>query len=937
MSKKKEKLVIIDGNALIHRSFHALPVTLTTKTGEIVNAVYGFTAFLLRAIKELKPDYLILTLDKKGKTFRHEKYTEYKATRKAAPDELYAQFGRVREMATILNIPIYEEAGFEADDLIGTISKTIGHNIEKVIVTGDMDTLQLVDESTAVYAMSRGINESVLYDEQAVRSRYGLEPNQIIDYKGLRGDPSDNIPGVRGIGEKTAVELLQEFETIESLYKNLDKVAKERTRLLLTENKDNAFLSKDLATIKIDVPIKLDLEHARFGGFDREAVARLFTELEFKSLLNRLHEMNIGESTIQEPTDKFERNRTLFKYTLIDDEKKFQKFLGQLSKVKIFAFDTETTGLDYFTAELLGISFCWKEEEAYFIKIKDEREKIKDVQVSLFEVKKSEKNTREHPWLEQLRPIFADEKIKKFGHNVKFDLAMLKDHGIEVGGLCFDTMLASYLLNPGTRQHNLDALAFTELHFEKITKEDLLGVKRPAVAKAMAGKAKIDFTEAPLEKLNLYACEDADITFRLKKKLEPQLKSQKLEKLLLEMELPLAIMLVDVEQNGIRLDVAYLENLSVKLHARIGELEKEIYAEAGSKFNINSTQQLSVVLFEDLEINPLGLSKTKTGISTAADELLKIRDEHPIVKLIEEYRELTKLTSTYIDALPKLVHDKTSRIHTSYNQTIAATGRLSSTDPNLQNIPVKSDWGKEVRKAFVAEQDYKLLALDYSQIELRLAAHFSQDKTLIKSFKNNLDIHASTAAAINQVALSEVTKEMRRAAKAVNFGVLYGQGPHGLAQTADIPYWQAKQFIDQYFEVFPGIKKYVEESIKFAQHYGFVETLFGRKRFLPEINSGVLPVRRGAERMAVNTPLQGTAADMIKMAMIEIDKFLRKNFKKAEIKMLLQVHDELIFEVREDLVEQVAPEIKKIMEGVMKLKVPIVAEIKSGYNWGELE
>lgn len=926
MSKKKEKLVIIDGNALIHRSFHAMPVTLATKSGEIVNAVYGFTAFLLRAIKDLKPDYLILTLDKKGKTFRHDQFPDYKATRTKAPDELYAQFGRVREVATVLNIPIFEEAGFEADDLIGTISKTVDHGIEKVIVTGDMDTLQLVDESTQVYAMSRGINEAVLYDEQAVRARYGLEPEQIIDYKGLRGDPSDNIPGVKGIGDKTAVELLQEYDSLENIYDNLDKIAKERTKLLLTESKDNAFLSKQLATIKIDVPIALDLDHARFGGFDREQVARLFTELEFKTLLNRLHEMNIGENPVDK-IDKFERNRTQFKYRLIDDDKKFQKLLAQLKKAKLFAFDTETTGLDSFTAELLGISISWKEGEAYFIKIKDELEKIKDVQTSLFAEKKIEKNTREHPWLEQLQPIFADEKIKKFGHNVKFDMAILQQHGLVIKGICFDTMLASYLLNPGTRQHNLDAVAFTELHFEKITKEDLLGAK----------KDKIDFTEAPLEKLNLYACEDADITFRLKKKLEGHLREQKLEKLLLEMELPLASVLLEMEQHGIQLDVRYLELLSAKLHARISELEQAIYAEAGSKFNINSTQQLSVILFEDLAINPLGLSRTKTGISTGADELLKIRDEHPIVKLIEEYRELTKLTSTYIDALPKLVHVQSGRIHTNYNQTIAATGRLSSTDPNLQNIPVRGEWGKEVRKAFTAGDGCKLLALDYSQIELRLAAHFSQDKTMIKSFKNNLDIHTSTAAAINQVALDEVTKEMRRAAKAVNFGVLYGQGPHGLAQAADIPYWQAKQFIDQYFEVFPGIKKYVEETTKFAQHYGFVETLFGRKRFLPEINSGVLPVRRGAERMAVNTPLQGTAADMIKVAMIQVQKYLHENFKAEEIKMLLQVHDELIFEVREDLVEQTAQAIKKIMEGVIKLKVPVVAEIKSGPNWGELD
>jgi DNA polymerase-1 len=694
----------------------------------------------------------------------------------------------------------------------------------------------------------------------------------------------------------------------------------------LTENKENAILSKQLATIKIDVPIKLDLDHARFGGFDREQVARLFTELEFKTLLNRLHEMNGGEKENGTPVDKFERNRRQFKYVLVDDEKKFQKLLGLMTKSKIFAFDTETTGLDVYSAELLGISVSFKEGEAYFIKTREQREDIKDVQISLFGAKEI-KSSKTNPWLEQLKPIFEDDGIKKFGHNVKFDVAMLKHHGITVRGLCFDTMLASYLLNPGTRQHSLDSLAFTELHFEKITKEDLLGVK----------KDKIDFTEAPLERLNLYACEDADITLRLKKKLESHLKEQKLEKLLLEIELPLALVLLEMETYGIELDVGYLAKLSVKLHKRIEELEREIHAEAGSRFNINSTQQLSVVLFEDLGINPLGLTRTKTGISTAADELLKIRDEHVIVKLIEEYRELTKLTSTYIDALPQSVHQDTGRIHTSYSQTTAATGRLSSIDPNLQNIPVKGEWGKEVRKAFVAQKGYKLLALDYSQIELRLAAHFSQDKTLIKSFKDNLDIHTSTAAAINQVKLSEVTKDMRRAAKAVNFGVLYGQGPHGLAQTADISYGQAKQFIDQYFEVFPGIKKYVDEQIKFAQHYGFVETLFGRKRFLPEINSGVLPVRRAAERMAVNTPLQGTAADMIKVAMIEVDKYLRANYQPDEIKMLLQVHDELIFEVREDMVQKVAPEIKKIMEGVMKLKVPIIAEIKSGYNWGELE
>jgi DNA polymerase-1 len=426
------------------------------------------------------------------------------------------------------------------------------------------------------------------------------------------------------------------------------------------------------------------------------------------------------------------------------------------------------------------------------------------------------------------------------------------------------------------------------------------------------------------------------MTFKLKKKLEPQLKEQKLDKLFANMELPLALVLLRMERAGIALDAHYLADLSKKLHQRLGELENLIYQEADGQFNINSTQQLSVILFDKLGISPVGLGRTKTGISTAADELLKIRDEHPIVKSIEEYRELNKLTSTYVDALPQLINPRTGRIHTSFNQTIAATGRLSSTEPNLQNIPIKGDWGGQVRKAFVARPGYLLLALDYSQIELRLAAHFSQDKTLIKAFKEGQDIHASTAAAINQVPLAEVDKEMRRAAKAINFGVLYGQGPHGLVQTADLPYWQAKQFIDQYFEVFPGISRFVEETVEFARHYGFVQTLFGRRRFLPEINSSNMGVRRAAERMAVNTPLQGTAADMIKVAMIAVAKHLEGHYVPAEAEMLLQVHDELVFEVRADLVEKLGAEVREIMEGVIKLKVPVVVEIKSGPNWGEL-
>ncbi|MEI8360720.1 MAG: DNA polymerase I [bacterium] len=925
MSNKKEKLLIIDGNALIHRSFHALPTTMTTKTGEIVNAVYGFTAFLMKAVKDLQPDYLVLTLDKKGKTFRHEAYAAYKATRTKAPQELYDQIGRVKEVAIAFGVPIYELSGFEADDLIGTICRTVDESIDKVILTGDMDTLQLVNEHTRVYTMSRGLNDSVLYDELAVRTRYGIGPDQIIDYKALRGDPSDNIPGVKGIGEKTAVELLQEYSTLDGLYKNIGKVEKERIRNLLIEHRELAYLSKNLATIKVDSPIEFDLESSRFDNFDQEAIVKLFNELEFRSLLNRLFELINKNGQTSLVTDKFIRDTEQFKYQLIDDEKKFKIFLKKLENVKAFTFDLETTGLDRFNAEILGIGFSFKEGEAYYVQIKNQKTQSK-IQASIFDLPVEDKD-QVNPFLLDLKPIFANAAVKKYGHNIKYDVSVLEANGVTVKGVEFDTMVAAYLINPGSRQYGLDNLAFSLFNFEKISKDDLLG----------KGKDKLEWAEVPTSKMFVYCCEDADFTNRLVSKLRGEMQALKLEKLYHKIELPLMQVLTKMELRGICLDVNFLKILSDKLHIRLKELEQEIYDEAGHEFNVNSPSQLKVVLFDELAISSQGIAKTKTGLSTAADELVKIRDEHPIVRFIEEYRELAKLTSTYLDALPLLVNSKTGRVHTSYNQTIAATGRLSSTDPNLQNIPVKSDWGREVRKAFVAPAGYKLLALDYSQIELRLAAHLSLDAKMIAAFKGNADIHTSTAAQINKVEIDEVTKDMRRAAKATNFGILYGQGPHGLSQAADIPYWQAKEFIDEYFVVFSGVKKYLDSAIKSAEQKGYAETMFNRKRQLPDINSNILAVKRAAERMAINMPIQGTAADMIKVAMIEVEDFLEKNYKEEEVKMLLQVHDELIFEVRDDLVEKVAPEIKKIMENVVKLKVPIVADIKSGKNWGEME
>lgn len=921
--------MIIDGNALIHRSFHALP-PLTTKSGEMINAVYGFTAVLLKALCEFRPEYVALTLDRKEKTFRHVRYAEYKATRVKAPDELYAQIPRVKEVAQALNIPIFELPGFEADDLIGTLAAKVDGSVEKIIVTGDMDTMQLVNDHTKVFTMKRGLTDSMLYDEPAVRARYGLAPEQMIDFKALRGDPSDNIPGVKGIGEKTATELLQNFKTLDGVYKNIDsKKIKDRTRELLLEHKQDALMSKELATIKLDAKIDFDLETARFGGFSQEQAAKLFNELEFRTLLPRLQSLSqdvkkkMEKSGDYEAEDKFKRDLELFNYNLVDNDKKFNKFFKLLDKQKEFTFDTETGGLDPLNADLLGISFSWKTGEAYYVEVKSQKSKAKS---DLFNYKNKSAEPG-NDWLEKLKPIFQVEKIKKYGHNLKFDIEVMASQGISVKGAAADSMIASYLLNSSSRQHNLDAVTMSELNFSKITKEDLLG----------KGGKKITFSEVPLNKLYVYSCEDADFTERLIKKLLPELKRQKLEKLFKEIEMPLVLVLVMMEMNGIKIDRELLAGLGKSADKKIKNLVKKIHELAGVEFNINSTQQLREVLFEKLEIPSLGIGKNKTGFSTGADELAKLKGQHPIIESIQEYRELAKLSSTYIEALPKLVNAKTGRLHTSFNQTVAATGRLSSTEPNLQNIPIRTELGREIRKAFVAEQGYKLLSLDYSQIELRLAAHMSGDKKMIAAFKNGEDIHTATAAAINQVELSEVTPEMRRQAKATNFGILYGQGPHGLSQNADIPYVRAKEFIDQYFKVYEGVKTFVDETIELARGRGYAETLFGRRRFLPELSSSVMQVRKAAERMAINTPLQGTAADIIKVAMIKTQKLIDEKYSAGELRMLLQVHDELVFEVKNNLVAETATEIKEIMESVIKLKVPLAVDASVGDNWGEME
>ncbi|MBI4092333.1 MAG: DNA polymerase I [Candidatus Kerfeldbacteria bacterium] len=823
----KQKLVIVDGNALIHRSFHALP-PLSTKKGELVNAVYGFAAVLLKMFRELKPTHVVVCFDRREKTFREKEFAEYKATRVKAPQELYDQIPRVKQLVESFNIPILEKAGYEADDLIGTIAAKVD-GVEKVIVTGDQDTLQLVDDEVSVYTLKKGLGETITYNPSSVKERFGITPGQLIDFKALRGDPSDNIPGVDGIGEKTAAVLLQKFGTLEKLYEALEKDSPPVKKLpagvreKLRKDKKNAFLSKRLATIVKNVPIQFSLAEAARKRYDRQQVVKLFQDLEFTSLLSKLPED--GKEKHQAALDLQSHDVPRKKghdYQLVADSQSFKRLLTLLKVQPALTIDTETTGLDPLQARILGISFSWKEGLAYFASLQGD-------------------------WLEQLKPILEDPKIAKHGHNLKYDLSVLKTAGIDLRGMTFDTMIASYLLNPGSRAHGLDQLVFEEFGYEMQPIEALIGPP---------GKKQLPMESVPVEKLSWYSCEDADYTERLVKKLQPPLAKARLIKLFDEIEMPLSAVLATMERNGVKIDTDFLRQMSKEVGQKLKRIEAAIFKQAGLEFNVSSPIQLKEVLFEKLNISTKGLGKTKTGISTAADQLEKLKGEHPIVEKILEYRELAKMKSTYLDALPELVNPVDGRVHTSFNQTVAATGRLSSSDPNLQNIPIRSELGAEIRKAFIAERGNRILAADYSQFELRIAASIANVKKMIESFRENEDIHARTAAEIHGIPLDKVTKEIRRTAKEVNFGVLYGMGPSGLAQRQRISREEAQAFIEKYYVVYHELKEWIEETIALSHKLGYAETLFGRRRYLPELHSSNPMIRAAAERMAVNMPTQ---------------------------------------------------------------------------------
>lgn len=917
--QRENRYMLIDGNALIHRGYHAVPA-LTTKNGEPTNAVYGFTMILLRAIKELKPTHIACSFDLAGPTFRDEMYPDYKATRVKGDDELYAQFPRVKEVVRALNIPIFEIEGFEADDVLGTLANHIcekhTQDCDVMIVTGDLDSLQLVNDCVKIYTMRKGIADTAVYDIAAVEERYGLSPKQMIDYKALRGDPSDNIKGVKGIGEKTAGQLIQDFGSLENLYKQIkdgnteDKI-KPRVIKLLLDDEAAALQSYQLSKIVLDVPLDIDIPSYEFKRAHLTKTMKMFQDLEFKSLVDKLPKNYIGvaaeKATDDVRVDTFHEydpeHSTIGEqnYALVDTKEKLQSFLLELGKQEEVVIDTETDQLYPIDAQVIGASFSWEMGKAYYVT----REILNESK--------------------ELRDYIESPKIKKIGHNLKYDLLTLGNAEIKLNPLSFDTMIASYLLNAGTRQHGLDALAFNELGYQMQSIEELIG----------KGKNQISMRDVDVEKVSWYAAEDADITLRLKEIFEPRLKKEELERIFYDIEMPLIEVLACMERFGVKLDVGLLEKLSDQAATEIIQLEKDIYKLAGEEFNIGSPKQLQQILFTKLNLT--SGKKIKTGLSTAAGVLEQLVGEHAIIEKILSYRELAKLQSTYLHALPALVNARTGRVHTSYNQTVAATGRLSSTDPNLQNIPVRGKGiGAEVRKAFVAEKGYKLVAIDYSQMELRITAHLSQDKNMMSVFTNNEDIHTNTAAAIFDVLPGEVTDDMRRDAKTINFGILYGLSSFGLAsRIGAVSRSDAKDFIDKYFEQYPDVQTFLENVKAEVNEKGYIRHELGRIRKFPEIRSSQFFIRAAAERAAINFPIQGLQADVLKIAMINIHKEIKG--KEDEIKMLMQVHDELVFEIREDLVENWVKKIKPMMENAVKLSVPVIAEAKVGDNWGDMQ
>lgn len=929
----KNKLFLLDAYALIYRSYYAfIKNPRMTSKGVNTSAIFGFVNTLEEVLRKENPTHIAVAFDPAGPTFRHTQFESYKAQREATPEDIKTAIPVIKKILEAYRIPILEVEGYEADDVIGTIAKQVDKsNFDVYMMTPDKDYAQLVDDHIFIYKPKYGSNDFEILDYEKVLEKYNLKnPQQMIDLLGLMGDASDNIPGCPGVGPKTADKLLTEFGSIENLLQNT-KQLKGSIKEKVEENKDQILFSKFLATIKTDVPLKIETDNLKRQQIDEAALREIFDELEFRTLTNRilnpqtnnekktskpqqptqgnlfdepLPEMTTQTSLFDLPKDFTDIHSTPHSYVLIEGDKKLEELNRKLCAQPSVCFDTETTGTDPLLAELVGMSFAFDEGEAFYIPISSNREEAQR-QVNFF------------------KPFFENENIEKVGQNLKYDMLELRNYGIEVKGKLFDTMIAHYLLNPELR-HGMDYMAETFLKYKTIHIDELIGPK---------GKNQLNMRDIDPQIVCEYAAEDADITLKLKNVLEKKIHENNLDKLLYEVECPLIYVLADMEWTGVRLDLKALEELSKQLTEELSAIEHEIVQMAGIDFNVNSPKQIGEILFDRMKIVEKP-KKTKTGqYSTNEEELEKLRGKHPIIDKILEQRGIKKLLSTYIDAFPQLINPRSGKIHTSFNQTVAATGRLSSTNPNLQNIPVRDERGKEMRKVFIPDEGCVFASSDYSQIELRIMAHLSADKNMVEAFMHDQDIHAATASKIYHVPIEEVTADMRRKAKTANFGIIYGITPFGLSERLSISRSEAKQLIDEYFETFPDVKRYMDESIATARTKGYVETIFGRKRYLPDINSRNANVRGFAERNAINAPIQGSAADIIKVAMIKIHNRFAK--EKLKSKMILQVHDELDFNVVEDELDTVRKIVVEEMEHACKLIVPLKTDFGYGKNWLE--
>lgn len=908
LTADRPAIMLVDGYGLIFRAYHALQATMSTSSGEVTNAVYGFASMFLNVLNSQKPQHVIVALEG-GRTFRHEAYEGYKATRAAFPDDLRSQVVRIREFIDALNVPIQEREGFEADDVIGSLaahcSRDLGLRV--LVVTGDTDLLQLVEDNVDVFLPgARRFEDLRRFDREAVIERYSFGPEYVPDYKALVGDTSDNIPGVPGIGEKTAKALITQFGGIDAIYENIDAVTPARAKAALEGNKAQAYESKRLATIVRDLDVTCDLEHSTIQNYDRDRVVELFRELEFRTLLTRLPE----PQKVVAPPPKDDRPPSV--RSMVRTRGDLDRLIARIRETGTYAIDVESTSTDPMLARLVGIAIAVSSTEGYYIPVGH----ATGEQLSMDEVR------------EALTPVLTDAKLQVIAHHAKYDLQVLQRHDFPLANATFDTMIAAYLLNESNV--GLKHLAFTKLGIEMTEITQLIGTGR--------GQLTMDIVSA--DEAGDYAAGDTEATFALADLYRPQLVAQNQERLFTDVEMPLTPVLVGMERTGVAIDAEYLHVLAAEIQKRMDELQHQIFEIAGREINVNSTRQLATLLFEELKL-PSG-KKTKTGYSVDQEVLERLRTEHEIVNLILEIRSLGKLQSTYVESLPLQVNPETGRIHTSYNQTIAATGRLSSVNPNLQNIPIRTDLGRRVRHAFIADHrpgsrlfdEPTLLSADYSQIELRLMAHMSQEPFLLDAFRAGEDIHRATAALVYGVEPGEVTANQRRVAKTVNFGLLYGMQAYGLSRDTGLPRADAQKFIDQYWARLPAVKQYFDETLKFGTTHGYVQTLSGRRRLTPDLQSSNGARRSAAERMAVNMPLQGTAADIMKIAMIRVADRLADS--KLRARLILQVHDELVLEVDRPDLEATAQLVSETMENAYDLTVPLETEVSYGQNWEEM-